>query len=113
MITGWESADVLSARMAEVLDAHAQRIASERLTVGGTDDGVLVVVGADGFLVSVEIAAWVRRRHSREQVAELVVAIIRKAELAAAQRRRELVERALDSDRNTPGEDMWQSRRPV
>jgi hypothetical protein len=90
MISGYESAEVLYATMADIARNYADRVAAERLTVGRARDGVTVVIGADGFLVRVDVAGWLRRRYAPEPVARLVLDTIRKAELAAGERRREL-----------------------
>jgi DNA-binding protein YbaB len=90
MITGWESADVLYATVTDTLRRYAERIATERLTIGRIEDGVTVVIGVDGYLVAVEIEDWVRRRYDAAQVAEFVADAVRRAEVAADKRRHEL-----------------------
>ena len=90
MITGWESPEVLYATVTDTLRRYADRIATEKLTVGRIEDGVTVVIGVDGYLVSVEVENWVRRRYDAAQVAEFVADAIRRAEHAADQRRHEL-----------------------
>jgi DNA-binding protein YbaB len=90
MITGWESADVLYATVTDTLRRYADQIATQRLTIGRIEDGVTVVIGVDGYLASVEIENWVRRRYDAAQVAEFVADAVRRAEVAADERRHEL-----------------------
>ena len=90
MITGWESPEVLDATVADTMRRFAERIAADRLTIRGPEPGITVVIGADGFLVTVEIAQRVRRRRTAAEVAGLVAAAVRGAERAAADRRVEI-----------------------
>jgi hypothetical protein len=90
MITGWESPEVLYATVTDTLRRYADQIATERLTIGRIEDGITVVIGVDGYLASVEIENWVRRRYDAVQVAEFVVDAVRRAEFAADKRRHEL-----------------------
>jgi hypothetical protein len=67
--------------MRQVFSALAEpQSADESLTVGAAEDGVTVVLRADGFLESVEIAAWLPRRYQPRYVAQLVLDTIREAE---------------------------------
>ena len=94
VITGWESPEVLRATLTDVLRRGAARIAADRLTVGGPEDEVTVVIGADGFLVSVDIAETLRDECPPAEVAGIVAAAVRRAERAAAARRRVLADTA-------------------
>jgi hypothetical protein len=88
--TGWESPDQLDADFADTMRRFRARVAVERVRVGGPEPGVEVVIGADGFLVSVGIAPGVRRRRTAAEVAGIVADAVRGAEDAAAERRQEI-----------------------
>lgn len=92
MTTGWESPEVLRATLTDIMRRFADRVTSEHLTVRGPEQGMTVVVGADGFLVAVGIEHSVRRRRTASEVAAIVAAAVRNAELVAADRRREIAE---------------------
>ena len=55
-------------------------VADESFAAGSAEDGVIVVMRADGFLESVEIAAWLPGRYQPRYVAQLVLDTIREAE---------------------------------
>jgi hypothetical protein len=67
---------------------HAERVAAETMTCA--EDGVCVVVGADGFLVDVRIDALARRGRTPEELAELLTTVVHRAEQAARRRRAEI-----------------------
>ncbi|HEY4019908.1 MAG TPA: YbaB/EbfC family nucleoid-associated protein [Pseudonocardiaceae bacterium] len=99
MITGWEPATVLFATLAQHLDEYTGRIKAEELTI--SSDGITVSMSVTGSLTDVRFEPRLRGRLPAAEVADLVLAAIKRAELVAAQRRTDIAEEL---------ESTWRSR---
>lgn len=99
MITGWEPPEELFAVLVRRVTEFTERVAAHRLRI--TQSGVTVDMSATGELTEVRFEPRLRNRTEPAQLAGLVMAAIRTAELAAARRRAEIAEELETTWRNS------------